>query len=566
MILSRILGERRSKVTNFGHPSSWKWDDVRKFFATPTAAGVTVTHDSLLGLPALWDGIRQIAQDTAFLPVSVLRSTGDDRRERIREHRVWFLLNRQFNPEMSAAMGRETMSRHLEVYGNGLAEIERDGSDNILWLWPLHPASVRLIRDDGTSEKHVYAVTRANGTETLIPPRNMLHVAGPSEDGVTGLDIVQVLGEALGLNLASLRAASGFFSNGMRLSGVIQVPMVPKKEAREEAEREFKEKYQGANNAGNTLFLYGDAKYNPISTTLEHAQMPEMMQVSVMVVAQVLGMPLYKLKEMSRATWANIEHLQIDYAMGTILPRCQRWEHEIWRKLFSEKEQRDHYVKYNIDGMIRGDFKTRSEAIDSGIQTGRITINEALALEDRNGIGPTGDVRLVPVNLQTLDRAIEGPEEPEPEPEPDDEEEPDEEEDDGDQDREAARAAMVAAARAQIRGCIAKEQNRIGEKAERLYKANRPGEFVKWLDKFYDDHRGAYVAAFRNMGVAEPGRLAGVAWERHCVPAKGSLVSAVTGSDPGAWLTPVRNVLTEWSYDNYVGRLAEGVIDDGATN
>lgn len=106
-----------------------------------------------------------------------------------------------------------------------------------------------------------------------------------------------------------------------------------------------------------------------------------------------------------RATFSNIEHQSIEVVVDSVTPWVKVFEEEADYKLFGQRNRQGYYTKMSLQALLRGDNASRGAFYKQMFEMG-LTINQILALEDMNGIGPTGDVVFVSNNVQTLENAI----------------------------------------------------------------------------------------------------------------------------------------------------------------
>jgi hypothetical protein len=223
-------------------------------------------------------------------------------------------------------------------------------------------------------------------------------------DGVVGYGLLQVACNGIGLNAAQDQYAAKFFRNGGTISGAIESPNTLKEDTFQRLKREIAEKFSGLQNAHRVAILEAGLKFNPLNPTHEEAQLIETRRFSVEEWARWLNMPPHKLKEMSKATFSNIEHQNIEWVVDTLRPWLVAFEQEFNRKLFFK--QTVFYTKHVVEGLLRGDGKTRFDAYAVARQWGWMSANDVLELEDHNPLpGKQGDMYLVPSNMVPADKA-----------------------------------------------------------------------------------------------------------------------------------------------------------------
>jgi HK97 family phage portal protein len=155
-------------------------------------------------------------------------------------------------------------------------------------------------------------------------------------------------------------------------------------------------------NSHSTVVLEEGLKWEKVSMTSEDAQFLDSRKFSVPEIARYFRMPLHKIQEMERATFSNIEQQSLDYVISTLGPWIVRWEQSLNMALLAEKEQNEYYYEFNVDGLLRGDIKSRYEAHSRGILAGFINRNEARAMENRDSVEGL-DEFLTPMNMAFSD-------------------------------------------------------------------------------------------------------------------------------------------------------------------
>lgn len=400
-VLSRVrsafaaLFEPRARVLPSYAPSS---DELAELFghgATPS--GVWVSDRVAMQIGTVYACVRNIADDVSKCSIVVGERADDGGRRIIRTHPIHRLLNVESNPEMTAKVFRETIIAHAVLTGNGYAEIQWLGNGLPGALWPLDPAKMRVIRESsGAPLRYVYE-GRDVGAE------NVLHIPGLGYDGRVGYSVVAMARDALGSVIATERFGASFFANGARPSGTLTHPGHLSDKAYANLRRSFEERYQGSGNAGKPLILEEGMKWESMSIPPEDAQFLATRQFQVPEICRWFRMPPHKVADLSRATFANIEHQSIEYVTDCLLGWFIRFEQEVGRKIFGASSRM--YIHHNANSLLRGDAKTRYEAYGVGRQWGWFSANDIRRLEDMDPIGDDGDVYLVPLNMRSAAEA-----------------------------------------------------------------------------------------------------------------------------------------------------------------
>ena len=283
------------------------------------------------------------------------------------------------------------------TWGNGYSEIERRVDGQAENYWPLRPdLTAPVLRGDDL----FYEVRPAHGGEsTFLPARNVLHIQGLGGNGYQGYSVIQYHREAIGLGKATEQYGSAFFGNNATPSGVLSHPAVLGETARENLRREFEDKHGGLDNVHRIALLEEGLKWTQIGIPAKDAQLLESKTFSVLDVSRMYQIPPHMLGEMSSATFSNIEEQTIAFVQMTMLRWLTKWETEIDFKILPKT----HFAKFVIEGLLRGNSEARSRFYREMHNNGFLTLNQVLALENMNGIGPDGDRHLVNAALKPIE-------------------------------------------------------------------------------------------------------------------------------------------------------------------
>lgn len=399
-ILTRLQSAPpRAELTTLRSPATWFLDAM--FGSREASSGIRVSEATALGLSAYYCGINMISGTVGSLPLNVYKSDGK-RRDVWAQHPAHRLLHTEPNPEMTAMSLRQSWVMHAIARGNAYGEILWDSRGNPMEIWPLYPSMTRPVRDD--AGVLWYEVRPWEKEVRYLKPENVLHIPGLGYDGICGYGLIQVAREAIGLNSAQDQYAARFFKNGGNVTGVIETPAVLQDPQFERLKKEVAEKLQGLTNAHRIAILENGLKFNSINPNHRNSQLIEARRFTVEEWARWLNIPVHKLKELTHATFSNIEHQNIEWVVDTIRPWLVRFEQEFNRKLF--RKQSLFYTKHVVDGLLRGDQKARYDAYAIARNWGWFSANDILELEDRNPLpGKIGNIYLVPANMTTADKA-----------------------------------------------------------------------------------------------------------------------------------------------------------------
>jgi HK97 family phage portal protein len=368
-----------------------------------TKAGVAVGPDSALKCAVVYDCVRVIAEDVAKLPLILYRRTKDGRgKERATDHHLYGLLHDKPNDFQTSFEFREQMQGYLPLRGNAPALINRVRGE-VREILPLHPDEVTVKR--GSDWRVTY---RLRGEGEDRPASDILHLRGLSTDGFRGVSVISLARESIGLAMAMQQHGSRLFANAARPSGVLTYPHKFKDEAAAKRLRESWESSVGGENMHRTALLEDGVSWQQISMNADDAQYVESWGVQLSDIPRWFRMPPHKVGIMTQATFSNIEHQALEYVIDTLMPWLVRWEQRLNITLLTAPERAaGYFFEFLVDGLLRGDIKTRMDAYAVGIQNGIWSANECRARENENPY-EGGDEYRVPLNMGPASGAAPG--------------------------------------------------------------------------------------------------------------------------------------------------------------
>lgn len=396
MIFKQALAPK-AETTDLKNPAPW----FMKMFGYEASSGEQVTVNSALGVPAVYTCVNILANSIAKLPFQTFKKTNEGR-VRDKKHAVAKVLETRPNPYQSPFKFKHLVETHRNTWGNAYININwgADGRPKELWL--LNPA-VTEPYVDVTTNTLWYHTTLPNGQFVKIGYGDIIHLTALSTDGVKGKPPIQVAREAIGSSQAAQKFKGKFYKNGASNSGVLKVPGMLNAEAKDVVRDEWEKANTGLNNAQRIAILDAGLEFQSISMPLKDAQFVEGMKYDKTDIAMLYNIPMHMVNELDRSTHNNIEQQSLDYIQNTLSPIIKQWEEEFTYQLFSERELKRYYSKFNLTSLLRADQKSRSEFYKTMWEIGGFDINKILELEDMDGIGEMGEKRFVSLNYTTLD-------------------------------------------------------------------------------------------------------------------------------------------------------------------
>lgn len=393
-----------SSSSGIATPEKWVVDWFKGGEAS--AAGVHVSADTALEYGPFFAALRVLAEDVGSLPLHLYERLEQGKR-RAPEHPLYPVLHDAANPMMTAMQLRETLQAHAVSWGDGIAELVwRNGQ--VVEAWPLRPDRLTIEVVPSGRAGRVRIRYRydddANGIHATLLPDQVLHVAGLGFDGIRGYSIVSVARNAIGLGIATERYGSHFFRNGSRPSGVLSHPKVVSPEARKRMKADWESLHRGLDNAQRIAILEEGVSFDAIGVPPEDAQFLETRKFQVSELVRFTRVPAHKLGDLERATFSNIEHQSLDYVQSALRPWLVRWEQAIRLRALNSEERRQYFAEHLIDGFLRGDAKTRADALAVRRNWGTLNADEWREIENENPLPDgQGQTYLVPLNMVPLD-------------------------------------------------------------------------------------------------------------------------------------------------------------------
>lgn len=376
-IFSRIFKAR-------GSPKNSLPGDGYRPYVGRTTSGNSVTQRSSMQLTAVYCCVRVLAEGVASLPLVTYQEKKDGTKVRAVDHPLYYLLHDEPNPEMTSFSFRETLMTHLLLYGNAFAQIIRNGKGEVVALYPLMPDRMKVDRDE---HGHIYyeymkqqdeAATMKTGT-VILSPEDVLHIPGLGFDGLVGYSPIAMAKNAIGMASACEEYGASFFANGASPGAVLEHPGVLKDP--EKVRTAWQEAYGGPHKANRVAVLEEGMKFTPISINPQEAQFLETRKFQIEEIARIFRVPLHLIGDLDHATFSNIEEQSLEYVQYTLQPWLIRWEQAIQRSLFTPEEKKTMFCRFNVDGLLRGNYQSRMQGYSIGIANGFMSVNDVRALE-----------------------------------------------------------------------------------------------------------------------------------------------------------------------------------------
>jgi len=353
--------------------------------------GFDVNEETALSVPAIWCAVNFISGNMASLPLQQFQRDGDGTPVRIKDGRLAGILSGTINDDcLTSFKWRSAATSQSMLGGRSFTFIERNKAGAVINLWLLEASRVTIQREDNRT-RYIY---RDGAREVTYQASEIIDLPILLRSNlVAHYSPITILKDTIGMGVALQQYAARFFQNGGVPPMALHIPL-GSAAGNQRAAIDVEAAVREANVQGrNVLVLPMGAELKPVGFDPEKNQLVEAQRFIVEQVARMYQLPPVFLQDLSHGTYSNTEQQDIHVVKHTLGKWVQLWETELNAKLFGPRNT-SMYVKFNVDGLLRGDFKTRSEGYSAAIQSGQMTPNEARDKEDRPP-KPGGDRLLI---------------------------------------------------------------------------------------------------------------------------------------------------------------------------
>lgn len=401
-ILER-LGLKRQR----GEPKNkYEGNDFSLLFGR-TTSGKTVNERTALQTTAVYACVRILSETIASLPLHVYRYT-EGGKTKDTEHALYTLLHDEPNPDMTSFVFRETLMSHLLIWGNAYSQILRDRSGQVIGLYPLLPDQMSVHRSEKGKLYYVYNRYEEDNPNfqekgsIVLSQEEVLHIPGLGFDGLIGYSPIALAKNAVGMTLACEEYGASFFGNGANPGGVLEHPGILKDPGK--VRDSWNAVYQGTRNAHKVAVLEEGMSYKQIGIPPEEAQFLETRKFQINEIARLFRIPPHMVGDLEKSSFSNIEQQSLEFVKYTLDPWVVRFEQALKKSLLLPEEKKTHFIKFNVDGLLRGDYQSRMNGYAIGRQNGWLSTNDIRKLEELNPIPSEegGDLYLINGNMTKL--------------------------------------------------------------------------------------------------------------------------------------------------------------------
>jgi HK97 family phage portal protein len=369
---------------------------------TQSLAGVAINSESAMTINAVFSAVSLISDTLATLPMDAY-TRAEGARLPLRPRPAW-VLKPDVDTTREAFYGSAIVSLLLD--GNTFIRIYRNESGQVVNLVVLNPTDV-IIRRNGLG-RVMYEV---QGEDVMLNSEDVIFIPDVVRPGsLRGLSRVDALKENFGLAKALEAYAAKFFGSGTQTSGILEVPGSLTAEQAKDMQNAFDSRHRGWSKAHKTAIVTGGAQYKATNVPNDQAQFLDSRRMAVEDVARAFNIPPHLLGLPGTNTYASVEQNNIAFVTHTLRPIAQKLESALSSLLSQETGIDAAFVKISLDGLLRADMNSRTQAYSTLLQAGVYSINDVRAFEDLSPIElPSADTVRVPlanVNLDAADLSV----------------------------------------------------------------------------------------------------------------------------------------------------------------
>ena len=383
------------------------------FFLGQASSGKYVNERSAMQLTAVYSCVRILSEAVASLPLHLYRYKADGGKEKAIDSSLYRIFHDEPNPEMTSFNFRETLMTHLLLWGNAYAQIIRNNANEVIALYPLMADRMEVCRDDNKQIYYEYTIPPderqmkegREGTIVKLKKEDVLHIPGLGFDGLVGYSPIAMAKNAIGLGMSCEEYGAKFFENGATPSGILEHPGTIKDPNR--VRESWQSMFSGPRNNHKVAVLEEGMKYTPIGMPNEQAQFLETRKFQIDEIARIFRIPPHMIGDLDKSSFSNIEQQSLEFVRYTLQPWLVRWEQAMQKALLNAEQKQTMFIKFNVEGLLRGDYEGRMRGYATARQNGWMSANDIRELEnlDRIPAEQGGDLYLINGNMLPLTQA-----------------------------------------------------------------------------------------------------------------------------------------------------------------
>ena len=368
-----------------------QFEDVLKRLVAAQEGNLSgsVSPDNCMASPTVHAIVTAISRRISVTPIHVYEKTSTpdgDIKELLPDHPVARLLQRPNKWQTRLDFWQDAASVFVR-HGRFYAYKSRGSTGPIRELIPLPPTAVTPEQDENYNVK--FRVVQGQGGAREYAPDKIFHARGPAKDFLTGDSPVNDIKLAIALEIMAEKFGASFFHNGALPLLVFNYLEGSSGFRDADQEKQFVNDFQAAFSGGKAhkalLLPKGLDSPSPIKIEHDKAQFIETRKYQRTVIAGAFGVPPHITGDLERATFNNVEQQDQDFTVNVVMPVAQAFEAAMERDLLTDADRRRGVIiRFNLDSILRADFKSRQEGLKMQREMGVINANEWREMEGKN--------------------------------------------------------------------------------------------------------------------------------------------------------------------------------------
>ncbi|MFZ1322263.1 MAG: phage portal protein [Ignavibacteria bacterium] len=373
-------------------PAFWN-----EFFGINSSNAISVTPESSLSFGAIYSVVDRKSSTLASLPSKIYKKEGRSRLE-ASDHDQYVLLSKYPNRLYTSFAFKRTLFANYELWGDGFAKIIRNAYSGRPVAYELiEPYKIEVYIGVDAGQKYLYY--KNTETDEIIFDYDMIHISDLNLNGLRGKSKIKLHAESIQVGMSATRMGRKLYENGLFLGGYLKYAKTLTTDQLNKYRSSFADTYSGMQNAGKVGALDEGTTFEPLKYTMPLSDVSyiETRNFQIEDIARIFNYPIELLSGSKAASFSSLENIMINYVQSSLTPIATMFEQELNRKIFRSNEIKDHYTKLELNGLLRGDIKSRSAYYKMRFDTGSMSPNEIRQYEDDDPV-EGGDQYFIPVN------------------------------------------------------------------------------------------------------------------------------------------------------------------------
>lgn len=360
--------------------------------------------------------LKVLSESIGKLPLKLQKSTSKNGVSTVWRDPRYIVVHDRPNPYMTSTMFWSTMEYNRNHYGNAYALIHGAGTaKSPMTLWILPSDRVTIVNDNKDlfeqgANKIYYVYNSPEGEVYTFHNEEILHVKSSSTvDGYTGVSVRERLATTIDGNVNAQKMLNGLYKSGYTAKAVLEY-------TGDLSDANVKKYVKGIaryakgeqEDMSSIIPIPVGSKLTPLNISLADGQFIEIKKYSALQIASAFGIKPNQIGDYEKSSYASAEAQQLSFYVDTLLYIVKQYEEELSFKLLSFDEMRKGFrFKFNVDVILRADFRTKVETLSKAVNTFLYTPNEArekLDLEAVEGgdslMGNGSTVKLEQIGIQ----------------------------------------------------------------------------------------------------------------------------------------------------------------------